>query len=124
MNAGGPPASYGARAMPYSRHDPLVPSFDIAEAVPGELDALLEKNTKPHEVARALISLLRAGPPSIVVLEDLHRADEATLDVLRLLGRKLGSIPVLLIGTIEMMSSDVLIHCGWCWETSATPPIV
>jgi len=33
------------------------------------------------------------------VLEDVHWADEATLDVLRLLGRRLDSVPALVIAT-------------------------
>jgi predicted ATPase len=35
----------------------------------------------------------------VLVLEDLHWADEATLDVLRMLGRRLEPIPALVIGT-------------------------
>ena len=41
----------------------------------------------------------RAGRPTIVVLEDLHWADEATLDVLRLLARRIESLPALVLAT-------------------------
>jgi DNA-binding CsgD family transcriptional regulator len=37
--------------------------------------------------------------PTIFVLEDLHWADEATLDVLRLLCRRLETFPALIVGT-------------------------
>ncbi len=33
------------------------------------------------------------------MLEDLHWADEATLDVLRLLARRLGAVPALVVAT-------------------------
>jgi len=42
----------------------------------------------PHEVVAALARKLRAGAPTVFVLEDAHWADEATLDVLRLLTRR------------------------------------
>ena len=41
-------------------------------------------------VAAAMLQELEAATPAIVVLEDVHWADEATLDVLRLLGRRVG----------------------------------
>ena len=42
---------------------------------------------------------LRGRPPGVVVLEDLHWADEATLDVLRLLARRIESLPALVLAT-------------------------
>jgi DNA-binding NarL/FixJ family response regulator len=47
----------------------------------------------------ALTRSLRAQPPDVVVLEDLHWADEATLDVLRLLARRIESLPALVLAT-------------------------
>jgi hypothetical protein len=35
--------------------------------------------------------------PSVVVVEDVHWADEATLDVIRLAGRRVGDVPTLLV---------------------------
>jgi DNA-binding CsgD family transcriptional regulator len=40
---------------------------------------------------------LRKRPPTIVVLEDVHWADDATLDVLRLLGRRVASLPAMVL---------------------------
>ena len=37
--------------------------------------------------------------PIVIVLEDVHWADEATLDVLRVLGRRVGGSPTLVIAT-------------------------
>ena len=53
----------------------------------------------------ARINLLRwlrselAARPSLLVLEDLHWADEASLDALRFLGRRLEGIPALIVAT-------------------------
>src|SRR5205823_1092018 len=47
----------------------------------------------------ALSRTLAACGPSIFVLEDVHWADEATLDVLRLLARRVESVPALIVVT-------------------------
>ncbi|MEU4688488.1 AAA family ATPase [Actinoplanes sp. NPDC023714] len=39
------------------------------------------------------------GHPTVLVVEDLHWADEATLDVLRFLVRRIATLPVVLVGT-------------------------
>jgi|SRR5579859_6633092 len=61
----------------------------------GELEDLAERGGRPYELAAALMRALRRGVPSIVVIEDLHWADEATIDVLRLLARRIETIPAL-----------------------------
>ena len=47
---------------------------------------------------RSLREQLRIGA-TLLVLEDLHWADEATLDALRFLGRRLDGVPVLIVAT-------------------------
>jgi predicted ATPase len=47
----------------------------------------------------ALADAAEKGFPAVVVLEDLHWADEATLDVLRLLGRRIHAFPGLVVAT-------------------------
>ena len=54
---------------------------------------------RPATLVAALAAELRARSPTIVVLEDLHWADEATLDVVRLLARRIESLPALVIAT-------------------------
>jgi len=76
---------------------PLGPFLDIAESTGGELKRLAESEARPYELAAALLRELRARAPTIVVLEDVHAADEATLDVLRLLARRAGSVPALVL---------------------------
>jgi DNA-binding CsgD family transcriptional regulator/tetratricopeptide (TPR) repeat protein len=62
----------------------------------GALATAVPDGAGAHEVAHALLDAPR---PSIVVLEDLHWADEATLDVLRVLARSIGRAPLLVVGT-------------------------
>lgn len=78
---------------------PLAPFADIGEKAGGDLHRLANGYARPYEVAAALLQLLRIGSPSIAVLEDLHWADEATLDVLQLLGGRVDSSPGLIIAT-------------------------
>lgn len=78
---------------------PLGPFADIAEATGGRLRDLVHGHARPHEVATALLGLLRDASPAVAVLEDIHWADEATLDVLRLLSGRIESAPGLLIAT-------------------------
>jgi DNA-binding CsgD family transcriptional regulator/tetratricopeptide (TPR) repeat protein len=78
---------------------PLGPLLHIAHTTAGDLEAMIARGGRPHEVAAAFLDQLRAGPPCIVILEDLHWADDATLDVIRLLARKVESAPVLMVGT-------------------------
>jgi predicted ATPase len=56
--------------------------------VPGE--------ARPFDLAAALLRELATGP-SVVVFEDVHWADEATLDVIRLAARRIGDVPMLLV---------------------------
>jgi class 3 adenylate cyclase len=74
---------------------PLGPLIDVAETVGGELHHVVDEASKPHAVAAALIRELASRGPTVLVLEDLHWADEATLDVIALLGRKIDAIPAL-----------------------------
>jgi predicted ATPase len=74
---------------------PLGPLLDVAEAVGGEFEALVAGAAKPHDVALALVRALRGGPLTLLVVEDVNWADEATLDVLTLLAPRIGSVPAL-----------------------------
>ena len=68
---------------------PLGPFVDVAAQAGGELDDVVRGDAKPYDVAGAVIREFEARGPTILVLEDLHWADEATLDVLTLLGRRI-----------------------------------
>jgi DNA-binding CsgD family transcriptional regulator len=78
---------------------PLGPLIDIADELGGELEASFGDGVSPGAVVSALARELRGGRPAIVVLEDLHWADTATLDVLRMLSRRMAALPALVIAT-------------------------
>jgi hypothetical protein len=80
---------------------PLGPVLDIAEACGGELEELVLGGSRPYEVAAGVVRELRRRAPTIVVLEDVHWADEATLDVLRLLGRRANEAPALVLASFR-----------------------
>jgi DNA-binding CsgD family transcriptional regulator/tetratricopeptide (TPR) repeat protein len=87
---------YGA-CDPLFTPRPLGPFVEIGERVGGRFAAAV-REAGPHEVAAALVEECSAAP-SIVVLEDLHWADEATLDVLRLLARRIESTSALVVAS-------------------------
>ena len=79
---------------------PLGPLFDLAGQLGGELEELCRAGAAREELFRALLGQVReAGTLSVLVVEDVHWADEATVDLLRFLGRRLRDAPVLLIAT-------------------------
>lgn len=77
---------------------PLSPFADIASTTNGALRELLESGAGSGEIFEVVREELARGE-TVLVVEDLHWADEATLDVLRMLGRRLDGIPALVIGT-------------------------
>jgi DNA-binding CsgD family transcriptional regulator len=77
----------------------LGPLLDVAEETGGDLAQAAAGDAGPHEVANALLRELSRGVPTVLVIEDLHWADEATLDVVRLLARKADTAPALVLGT-------------------------
>ena len=77
---------------------PFAPLLDIADRADQDLRAALDAADR-NAVFSTVLDLLRRGGPRILVLEDLHWADEATLDLLRVLGRRLAHLRVLVIGT-------------------------
>jgi DNA-binding CsgD family transcriptional regulator/MoxR-like ATPase len=86
---------------------PLGPLLDVAREAGGELSALVERGAVPYEVVSALVEELGGARPSVFVLEDLHWADEATLDVLRLLVRRVGTVPALVLVSYRDDELDV-----------------
>jgi DNA-binding CsgD family transcriptional regulator/tetratricopeptide (TPR) repeat protein len=85
---------------------PLGPLFDIAEAAGGELADIVRQGAVPYEVAAGLARLLDRRPGTVLVFEDVHAADEATLDVLRLLARRLDGVPAVMIATYRDVGLD------------------
>ena len=61
------------------------------------LDVGIELDGEPRRVAAALLRELQRTP--LLVLEDVHWADQATLDVLRVLGRRVDTTDALVLAT-------------------------
>ena len=78
---------------------PLGPLLDVARETGGELGALVQSGALPHDVTSALLRELSGPTTTIVVFEDVHWADGATLDVLRLLGRRVQSVRALVLAS-------------------------
>ncbi|GAA2851689.1 hypothetical protein GCM10010472_05960 [Pseudonocardia halophobica] len=74
---------------------PLGPVRDVARTLGGPLAAALGGG--PGEIADALLDAL--ATPSVLVVEDVHWADEATLDLLAFLGRRVEQCPSLVVLT-------------------------
>src|SRR3954454_2557178 len=75
----------------------LWPHLDVAVQVGGRFALDVEAGRHPCEVALSLLEELRQ--PVVLVFEDMHWADDATLDVLRVLARRVGGTPSLIIVT-------------------------
>jgi len=79
---------------------PLGPLFDLAGTLGGELLELCHTSATRHELFdAALRQVSKLGLLNVVVIEDVHWADEATVDLLRFLGRRLRNASVLLVVT-------------------------
>src|SRR5919109_4171016 len=71
---------------------PLGPLLELADQLGLTVDG------PRHEVFAATLDALRPGP-TVAILEDVHWADEATLDLLRFLGRRLDRTRTVLVAT-------------------------
>jgi DNA-binding CsgD family transcriptional regulator/tetratricopeptide (TPR) repeat protein len=78
---------------------PLGPLRVVGEETGGELEEVTKRGALPHAVVAALARELSTRAPTVFVLEDAHWADEATLDVLRLLARRVETVPALVMAT-------------------------
>ena len=82
---------------------PLGPLRDVARQVGGALAKAMEDGGSREGVLLATLDELAA--PAVMVVEDLHWADDATLDLVALLGRRLVRSPGCLVLTCR---SDAL----------------
>jgi DNA-binding CsgD family transcriptional regulator/tetratricopeptide (TPR) repeat protein len=81
---------------------PLAPVHDLARQVGGSLGELVRDQAPRDSIFEAMLRLLSdAEGLTVLVIEDVQWADEATLDLLRLLGRRLRHVPVLLVVTFR-----------------------
>ncbi len=84
---------------------PLGPLFDIARGLP-EIAGMLNSGASWLTISSALLESLKSPSPCIVVFEDIHWADEATLDLIKFLGRRIEQPHALLILTYRDDEGD------------------
>ena len=78
----------------------LGPLLDIASRLDGELLQLCRAEAKRDQLYGALLRQLSdLRPRTVIAIEDVHWADEATLDLLSYLGRRIQHLGVLLLVT-------------------------
>jgi hypothetical protein len=83
------------------QHDHRGRARPLIDAVP-ELTAVIEDEAEVNRLR--LFRRLRAeltAVPTLLLLEDVHWADEATLEILRFLGRRIDSMPLLVLATFR-----------------------
>jgi DNA-binding CsgD family transcriptional regulator/tetratricopeptide (TPR) repeat protein len=78
---------------------PLGPLLDMASDLGSEFEALLATEAPRHQVFAAFAAGVARGKPTVVVFEDVHWADDATIDLLRYVGRRLHRIRALIVVT-------------------------
>ncbi len=95
---------------------PLGPIYDMASQLPGELAHLIESEDKRINFYAGFIKFLASDHfLKVIVFEDIHWADEATLDLIKYIGRRIGQLPVIFIltyrseesGTNQMLTSTL-----------------
>ena len=77
---------------------PLAPVLDIARDAGGPLADAVRRKADRDELFVAMLDELERQP-ALVVFEDLHWADEATLDFVKYLGRRVGRTRALVVLT-------------------------
>ena len=73
----------------------LGPLRDAARGTGGPLERALA--SPADAVLGAVVAQLSATPPTVLVVEDVHWADDATLDVLRYVARRIDALPAVLV---------------------------
>ena len=79
---------------------PLGPLFDLADQLGGALLEACRAGVPRDELFRTMLGLVsEPGPLEVVVIEDVHWADEATIDLLRFLGRRIRNARAMIVVT-------------------------
>ena len=78
---------------------PLGPLYDIAQQIRGNLITLLQDEAPRAAIFSAVFDELQNSTSTLLVIEDVHWADEATLDLLKFLGRRINRVNSMLVVT-------------------------
>ena len=79
---------------------PLGPLYDMAGELGGDIQTLLSQDGRNTELFTALLRRLHEAPaPIVLIIEDLHWADAATLDLVKFLARRIHRTRAVLVLT-------------------------
>ncbi|MEZ5833866.1 MAG: AAA family ATPase [Dongiaceae bacterium] len=108
------------RCDPLFTPDPLGPLHDMAMHLPEEWRRQLQAGANRPALFSGLAQALRkAGEPFILVIEDVHWADAATLDLLKYVGRRVQDLRALVILTYR---DDEVDHAHPLWSVLGNLP--
>ena len=79
---------------------PLGPIHDLAHRLAPATRAVLEQSGQPYDIFAAVYDDLRTAP-SVLVLDDLHWADQGTIDLVRFVLRRISQTRSLIIGIVR-----------------------
>ena len=86
---------------------PLGPIRDVVEQLPAATRLSLPDELRAEHLLLAVEGLAsETGSPVVVVVEDLHWADDATLDIVRYIARRIRTSPVVLVVTYRDEALD------------------
>jgi DNA-binding CsgD family transcriptional regulator len=81
---------------------PLGPVADLADRLGSPVELALAQaldGANVHRVFDRILARLGNDGPTVLVFEDIHWADEATLDLIRFLARRVEDVPALVVAT-------------------------
>ena len=85
---------------PLTTPRPLSPLLDIASDPRSGLRDLFLEGAEPVEIFSAVLDRIRgARPPVVLIIEDVHWADEGTIDFVRFIGRRVGDTNAVVVCT-------------------------
>jgi hypothetical protein len=71
----------------------------MARGFGDSVSSVLRHENRPGLFDAVYADLAAAQRPTVLIFEDVHWADETTLDLMRFLGRRLGTVPALVLAT-------------------------
>jgi DNA-binding CsgD family transcriptional regulator len=93
---------------------PLGPLQDMAQRLDPRVAALVDQGATPERLFPALLSALHdTSASTVLAIEDLHWADNATLDLVKYLGRRLAGLRAMLVLSLrsdEIGPDHPLVH--------------
>lgn len=84
---------------PLASPRPAGPLVDMARGLGEEVSSILRDERRPGLFDALYADLAASDQPTVLVFEDVHWADETSLDLLRFLGRRVGTLNAMVVAT-------------------------